>query len=216
MNQAEIEKIKKIEQYATSVLEGDQTGHSMDHIERVVKNSKKIQEIEGGNLFFVLAGAYLHDVMDDKLVEDVDIAREKLTQFLLDLKLSIEEIDYVFDIIDHVSFSHQLEQEEVIELSIEAKIVQDADRLDAIGAIGIGRTFYYGGKKGHVMYDPKCPPRKNMTRQDYRINQSVINHFYEKLFKLPEMMQTQTAKELAGKRKKLMEDFVECFIDEWG
>ncbi len=215
MKQVEQEKLNQIEKYVETILLGDQTGHSMDHINRVIKNSQKIQEIEGGDLFFVLAGAYLHDVMDDKLVIDVEEARVSLTQFLGELELSSKEITHLFEIIDNVSFSHQLEQEEVVPLSIEAKIVQDADRLDAIGAIGIGRTFYYGGKKGHAMYDPALPPRENMTKEDYRINQSVINHFYEKLFKLPSMMQTNTAKELAKRRVKLMEDFVEAFIEEW-
>lgn len=216
MRQIEIDRLKKIEAYTETILLGDQTGHSMDHINRVVRNSQKIQEIEGGDLFFVLAGAYLHDVMDDKLVADVAEARVSLTKFLAELELSSKEITHLFEIIDNVSFSHQLEQGEKSLLSIEAKIVQDADRLDAIGAIGIGRTFYYGGKKGHAMYDPALPPRENMTKEDYRINQSVINHFYEKLFKLPSMMQTKTAKELAKRKVKLMEDFVEAFIEDWG
>ena len=215
MRQVEKEKLNQIEKYAETILLGDQTGHSMDHINRVVKNSQRIQEIEGGDLFFVLAGAYLHDVMDDKLVADVSEARVFLTKFLSELELSPKEMTHLFEIIDNVSFSHQLEQEVESQLSIEAKIVQDADRLDAIGAIGIGRTFYYGGKKGHAMYDPAFPPRENMTKEDYRINQSVINHFYEKLFKLPGMMQTKTAKELAKRRVKLMEDFVDAFLEDW-
>lgn len=215
MHQVELEKLKAIENYATTILLDDQTGHSMDHINRVVKNSRKLQSAEGGDLFLVLAGAYLHDVMDDKLVEDVKQAREALKQFLSELHLKETDVIHLFEIIDNVSFSHQLGQEESLELSIEAKIVQDADRLDAIGAIGIGRTFYYGGKKGHGMYDPNIAPRENMSKEDYRVNQSVINHFYEKLFKLPSMMQTETAKRLGTQKLKLMEEFVTAFIEEW-
>lgn len=215
MDKRDLERITQIEAYAVKVLSEDQTGHGMDHINRVVKNARKIQREEGGDLFLVLAGAYLHDVMDDKLVESPQKAREELNQLLISLELDKKTIEDLFEIIDNVSFSHQLEQTEPLKLSLEAKIVQDADRLDAIGAIGIGRTFYYGGKKGHTLYDSTIPPRDNMTKEDYRINQTVINHFYEKLFKLPDLMQTTTGKKLAYNRKDLMVNFVNAFIEEW-
>lgn len=212
----EKEQIMAIEKYTEEVLAGDKTGHSMDHIYRVVNNAKKIQKKEGGNLFLILAGAYLHDVTDDKLVEDSEVAKNELVHFLESLQLSSQTIQEILRIIERVSFSHQLASNEKISLTLEEKIVQDADRLDAIGAIGIGRTFYYGGKKGHAMYDSNIPPRENLTKEEYRVNQTVINHFYEKLFKLKEMMQTETGKELAEKRDKMMRVFVESFLEEWG
>lgn len=215
MNQIEAKQLEQIKAYTEKVLLNDKTGHNMDHIYRVVRSAEKIQKIEGGNLFIVFSGAYLHDVMDDKLVSDVSLARESLTAFLNEIGIDRKDSQHIFEVIDHVSFSHQLENPNEI-LSLEAKIVQDADRLDAIGAIGIGRTFYYGGRKGHAMYDPAIPARKNMTKEDYRINQTVINHFYEKLFLLKDMMHTEAAKNLAEKRQQLMELFVEDFISDWG
>lgn len=215
MNEKQLKQLIEIKNYTIAVLENDQTGHNMDHINRVVSLAKKIQSKEGGNLFLILSGAYLHDVMDDKLVSNPEKARIDLEVFLKNMGLTKAECQHVFEIIDNVSFSHQLEVGDDIELSLEAQIVQDADRLDAVGAIGIGRTFYYGGKKGHEMHNPSFPPRENMTKEDYRINETVINHFYEKLLKLTGMMHTNTAKELGSQRHQLMLDFVEAFIDEW-
>lgn len=215
MKEVEVTQLAQIKAYAEKALSDDLTGHDMNHINRVVKSAKKIQLVEGGDLFLILAGAYLHDVMDDKLVENPAKARVLLAGFLQEINLSTTQMAHLFEVIDNVSFSHGLEQTEAVDLSIEAKVVQDADRLDALGAIGIGRTFYYGGKKGHAMYDSQILPRENMTKEDYRVNQTVINHFYEKLFKLPSMLQTQTAKELAREKTDLMENFVAAFIDEW-
>ncbi len=211
----ETKQLIQIKKYATTILEKDKTGHSMDHINRVVSNAKKIQLKEGGNPFLIVAGAYLHDVLDDKLVKNPEQSRDQLIQFLKRIELPSKEIELLLAIIDHVSFSHQLASNSKVELSIEEKIVQDADRLDAIGAIGIGRTFYYGGKKGHAMYDPTLLPRESLSKEEYRVNQTVLNHFYEKLFKLKDMMQTQTAKHMAKKRHDLMISFVENFIEEW-
>ena len=216
METREVRQLKEIIVYTEEVLSGDMTGHNMDHIYRVVRSAEMIQKREGGDEFIVLAGAYLHDVMDDKLVESPKKARIALHQLLQGIGVSEEQIKHLFEVIDNVSFSHGLEQTEPIELSLEAKIVQDADRLDALGAIGIGRTFYYGGKKGHTMHDPNILPREQMTKEDYRVNQTVINHFYEKLFKLPDLLQTEAAREEAEKRTQLMKDFVTAFETEWG
>lgn len=215
MSPTEKSNLEAIKSYAEQVLGEDKTGHDMSHINRVVRLATIIQASEGGDLFLCLSGAYLHDVMDDKLVESTEEAREDLLLFLAGLGLTEVTISHLVEIIDNVSFSHQLAPSESINLSLEAKIVQDADRLDAIGAIGIARTFYYGGKKGHTMYDPEVLPREQMTKDDYRVNQSVINHFYEKLFKLPDLLQTKTAKKLAIRRVELMEVFVDDFIKEW-
>ncbi len=215
MNQLEEKQLEKIKVYAENVLLNDKTGHNMDHIYRVVNLARKIQEVEGGDLFTVLAGAYLHDVMDDKLVESPEQARVELTEFLKEVGLEKAKVTHLFEVIDNVSFSHQLEKTGETSLSLEAMIVQDADRLDAIGAIGIGRTFYYGGRKGHEMHNPAMPPRDNMTKEDYRVNETVINHFYEKLFKLKGMMNTEKAIELAERRHALMEQFVADFLEDW-
>lgn len=214
MNSIQKKQLEAIKKYAEKILQDDQTGHDMDHIHRVLNNAKKIQNIEGGDLFIVLAGAYLHDVMDDKLINDPKKARDELGHFLSDIELN-EEKEHLFEVIDNVSFSHQLEEKKQLDLSVEAKIVQDADRLDAIGAIGIGRTFYYGGKKGHKMYDKSVLPRNKMSKEDYRINQTVINHFYEKLFKLKDLMQTETGKQMAEKKTEFMKEFVDNFLEEY-
>lgn len=214
MTHNEEKQLRAIQRYAEDRLGKDTTGHDMMHIKRVVRNAKQLQKKEGGNLFLILSSAYLHDVLDDKLFSDVEKERQELTLFLLLIGVAETEIEAILFIIDHVSFSAQLDNQPV-DLTIEAKVVQDADRLDAIGAIGIGRTFYYGGNKGHKMYDPMIEPREAMTKADYRQNETVLNHFEEKLFKLKELFQTQTGKQEAEARHQVMLDFVTQFKKEW-
>lgn len=212
----DIEKgqLKEIESYARSVLETDQTGHGMDHIERVVRHARVLHESEGGDLFVILAGAYLHDVLDDKLIDNPVVAEKKLLDRLGKLGLSAITIAHIMAVIHHVSFSNELVHGQRV-MSLEERIVQDADRLDALGAIGIARTFYYGGKKGHVMYDNQILPRKELTKEQYRTSETVINHFYEKLFLLQDKMKTQTGKQLAQLKTERMTAFVTAFIEEW-
>lgn len=214
MTKNEEQQLRAIRRYAENVLGQDTTGHDMTHIERVVRDAKKLQEKEGGSLFLIESSAYLHDVLDDKLVSDVEKAKQDLISFLVLIGVEERIIEPILFIIDHVSFSAQLENDP-IELTVEAKIVQDADRLDAIGAIGIARTFYYGGNKGHKMYDPTVVPRKAMTKSDYRQNETVLNHFDEKLFKLKELFQTEAGKKEADIRHQVMVDFVRQFKKEW-
>lgn len=214
MTKNEEQQLRAIRRYAENVLGQDTTGHDMTHIERVVRNAKKLQEKEGGSLFLIESSAYLHDVLDDKLVSDVEKSKQDLISFLVLIGVEERIIETILFIIDHVSFSAQLENDP-IELTVEAKIVQDADRLDAIGAIGIARTFYYGGNKGHKMYDPTVVPRKAMTKSDYRQNETVLNHFDEKLFKLKELFQTEAGKKEADIRHQVMVDFVTQFKKEW-
>ena len=208
------EQLEAIADYAQTILGQDTSGHSLDHLERVVNLARKLQQGEGGDLFLIEAGAYLHDVTDDKLVPDVAQAESQLVAFLTTLGLTPTTIVEIQFIIEHVSFSRSLAYPDEV-LSLEAKIVQDADRLDAIGAIGIGRTFYYGGHAGHKMYDPDILPRENMTKAEYRVNQTVLNHFYEKLLLLPERLQTETARELAKPRQATMHAFLAAFKAEW-
>lgn len=210
----ETKQLALIADYAQRVLEKDASGHSMDHIERVVKMAKRLAKSEYCDYFLVVAGAYLHDVTDDKLVPDVAQARQELTNFLTSIDLADDQIKTLFYIIDHVSFSASLGKTPE-ELTMEAQIVQDADRLDAVGATGIGRTFYYGGHTGHKIYDPDIPPRELKTKSEYRVNETVINHFYEKLLLLPDMMHTALAREIGQERKAVMEAFLTAFMKEW-
>lgn len=214
MTSLQEKQLVSIYDYASTKLISDKTGHDMSHINRVVRYAKDIQKKEGGSEFIILSAAILHDVLDDKLVDNPEEAERELIDFLYAIKVSSIDITHILECISKVSFSGQLGKCDT--LSLEAKIVQDADRLDAIGAIGIARTFYYGGGAGHIMYDDDILPREDMTKQEYRINQTVINHFYEKLFKLGEMMQTESAKELAVEKTDFMRNFVEKFEAEWG
>lgn len=212
MNQQE--QLQQIAVFTTTVLAKDASGHSMDHIERVVKMAKRLAESEDCNHFLVIASAYLHDVTDDKLVPDVAKARAELATFLESIAVAPEQITEIFYIIDHVSFSASIGKEPE-ELTIEAQIVQDADRLDAIGATGIGRTFYYGGHTGHKIYDPEISPRELKTKEEYRVNETVINHFYEKLLLLSGRLNTSLAREIGEERQAVMEAFLAAFMKEW-
>lgn len=212
MNQQE--QLQQIAAFTTTVLAKDASGHSMDHIERVVKMAKRLAESEDCDHFLVIASAYLHDVTDDKLVPDVAKARDELATFLESITVPPEQIAEIFYIIDHVSFSASIGKEPE-ELTIEAQIVQDADRLDAIGATGIGRTFYYGGHTGHKIYDPEISPRELKTKEEYRVNETVINHFYEKLLLLSGRLNTSLAREIGEERQAVMEAFLAAFMKEW-
>lgn len=210
----ETNQLVLVAQYAQRVLEKDASGHSMDHIERVVKMAQRLAESETCDYFLIVASAYLHDVTDDKLVPDVAEARRELQAFLASIEVTSVQIASIFYIIDHVSFSASIGKKPEA-LTIEAQIVQDADRLDAIGATGIARTFYYGGHTGHKIYDPEVPPRELKSKSEYRVNETVINHFYEKLLLLPERMHTRLARQIGQERKGVMEVFLAAFMKEW-
>ncbi|AEV95561.1 HD domain-containing protein [Pediococcus claussenii] len=208
------EQTKLIDQHVKDRLGNDFTGHDYAHILRVVKMAKKLAKSQAGiDLGVVTAAAYLHDVIDEKLVKSTEDAEKQLSLFMQRIGVSQADIDQIFDIITHMSYAKNLEER--YELSAEGNIVQDADRLDAIGAIGIGRVFYYGGSHEHVIYDPKIAPRKHMTHDQYRENETVINHFYEKLLKLADLMNTEEAKRIAQRRTVVMQEFLEEFDLEW-
>lgn len=195
-------------------LAHDFSGHDMAHIERVVKLAQKILLNEpNANYFIVVLSAYLHDVIDEKVVSNVELAVDELRCFLTLQDLTEIEITAIFSIIENMSYRKNLSDKKP--LSLEGKIVQDADRLDAIGAIGIGRTFYYGGNKHNIMHDPTILPRIPMTEESYKQPNTVINHFYEKLFLLKGMMNTQTAKNIAEQRHDFLVQFVNQFEKEW-
>lgn len=206
--------LDNVKAFVKQKLSHDFSGHDMAHIERVVKLANKILNHQPqANAFIVLMSAYLHDVIDEKVIADVNNAINELQDYLRTLNLTTEEIRAIFDIIENMSYRKNLSQQAT--LSLEGQIVQDADRLDAIGAIGIGRTFYYGGNKHNIMHDPNILPRTKLNEDNYKQPNTVINHFYEKLFLLKDMMNTQTAKQIAEQRHEILVKFVKQFEQEW-
>ncbi|MDQ0197600.1 HD domain-containing protein [Neobacillus ginsengisoli] len=206
--------IEQTETYVRSELGEDATGHDWYHVDRVRRNALHIciQE-KAGDPFVIEMAALLHDISDEKLNESAAKGEVKLDTFLKTISLTSEQVDHIKQIIASISYKGGRQTELI---SDEAKIVQDADRLDAIGAIGIARAFAYGGKKGQPIYDPAINVREEMTYEDYRNGKSSsINHFYEKLLKLEGLLNTDTAKRLAESRQKIMEDFLLQFSQEW-
>ncbi|MFE8695784.1 HD domain-containing protein [Cytobacillus sp. FJAT-53684] len=208
------EIIVRTESFVKEVLGEDSTGHDWYHIERVRKNALYIAEKENtGDRFIIEMAALLHDIPDEKLNETKEAGEKKLMDFLESFVLEKNVQEKIIEIIGSISYKGGKKTEL---MSVEAKIVQDADRLDAIGAIGIGRTFAYGGKKGHLLFDPAIKVREEMTEKEYRTGKSsTIHHFYEKLLKLKDLLNTDTAREMASKRHQFMEQFLEQFYNEW-
>lgn len=207
------EQLKAMEQYAKRVLDSDTSGHDWSHIERVVNTTKTIAKAEGADLFICEAAALLHDVIDDKIVKDPAVALKELKKFLTSIKVTPEEIEAIESIITRMSFKNHQENQE---LSLEGRVVQDADRLDAIGAIGIARVMCYSGSTGRPIHHPNMKPREQMTAEDYRNGESTaIMHFYEKLLKLKDLMNTDYGKKLAKGRHAFLEMYLEQFYAEW-
>lgn len=195
-------------------LKDAEAGHNWSHIERVWKLSKKIAEIEGGNLKIVELSALLHDIADPKFHNgDENLALEISRNFLETQAVSEGEIEAVLYIIKNISFKNRGDFQG--EPSKELQIVQDADRLDAIGAIGIARTFHFGGFKNNPIYDPEIKPNLAMTKEEYKKSEgTTINHFYEKLLLLKDLMNTETGRKIAEKRHQFMLQFLEQFYSE--
>jgi uncharacterized protein len=207
-------QLTAIRTYARQKLAQDHSGHGSDHLERVNRLARRLAQAEQANLNLTLAAAWLHDVIDDKLMVDPEQAHHDLADQLSELGVLTADQTAIFDIIDHMSFSKSLNGAQ--KLSLEGQIVQDADRLDAIGAIGIARALYYSGHVGEKIYDPAIAPREHLTKEQYRQQPgTAINHFYEKLFKLADMMNTPAAKALAKRRTDVMRAFVDQFKAEW-
>ncbi|CAM1341603.1 HD domain-containing protein [Tenacibaculum amylolyticum] len=202
--------------FVKKTLEGAEGGHDYFHIERVYKNALQIGKQEKqADLFIVALGALLHDIADSKFHNgDETIGPTKARQFLEAEGVNEEVIQHVQHIIENISFKGGNFNQKF--KSLELDIIQDADRLDAIGAIGIARCFNYGGFKNRVLYDPEIAPQLNMTKEEYKSSKApTINHFYEKLLLLKDRMNTQTGKELATKRHEFMEQFLTQFYNEW-
>ena len=196
-------------------LEGAEAGHDWFHIERVWKLSKKIAEKEGGNLEVIELSALLHDIADPKFHNgDETLALKISKDFLEEIHVNAELIEQVLFVIKNISFKNRAEAPE--NPPLELQIVQDADRLDAIGAIGIARTFNFGGFKNNLMYHPEIKPNLGMNKEEYKkSNGTTINHFYEKLLLLKDLMNTETAKKIASERHDFMLQFLGEFYKEW-
>ncbi len=213
MNENEI--ISTTIQFVKKELEGAEGGHDWWHIERVLKNAQAIAREENANNLIVALSALLHDIADAKFYNgDESIGPEKAKVFLQSLYLDEETIDHVENIIKNISFKGGNFQSSFY--SIELAIVQDADRLDALGAIGIARAFNYGGFKNQEIYNPDILPDMQMTKEMYKKSTApTINHFYEKLLLLKNRMNTAAGKRLAEERHKFMEVYLEEFYKEW-
>lgn len=207
--------IKAVCDHFETLFSDEATGHDWYHIERVWKNAKRIQASEGGDLFIIELGALLHDIADHKFVDNADVEAETRTKALLTgLGVDNGVIEAVLHIVLNCSFKGGIGENKM--KSLEGKIVQDADRLDAIGAIGIARTFAYGGSAGNVIYDPKVNPSTFISAEEYRTKRThTINHFYEKLLGLKEGMNTEAGLRLAADRDAFMRLFLEQFYAEW-
>ncbi|WBL22468.1 HD domain-containing protein [Zunongwangia sp. HRR-M8] len=201
--------------FVKETLANAEGGHDWFHIERVLNNAKLIAKTENADNFIVQLGALLHDIADSKFHNgDETIGPKLASEFLKSQNVSSEVIEHVVNIIQNISFKGGNTEQQFH--SAELDIVQDADRLDALGAIGIARTFNYGGFKGRALYDPEIEPKLNMTKEEYKAsNAPTINHFYEKLLLLKDRMNTKTGAEIAQKRHEFMEQFLNQFYAEW-
>ena len=207
--------IEKTKAFVKQQLQGAEGGHDWFHIERVYNNALLIAKGEECNLTVVQLGALLHDIADSKFHDgDETVGPETARRFLQQENISETIIDQVVGIIENISFKGGNFDKKFS--SVELDIVQDADRLDALGAIGIARTFNYGGFKNRALYDPSIQPNLNMTKEEYKASTApTVNHFYEKLLLLKDKINTQTGKQLAEERHRYMEDFLSQFYAEW-
>ncbi|MBC5861921.1 HD domain-containing protein [Flavobacterium turcicum] len=196
-------------------LQNAEGGHDWFHIERVYKNSLLIAKTEACDALVVQLGALLHDIADSKFHNGDETVGPRVARDYLESKAVTQDvIDHVVLIIENISYKGGNFEKKFS--SKELDIVQDADRLDAIGAIGIARTFNYGGFKNRTLYDPEIAPKTSMSKEEYKNNDSpTINHFYEKLLLLKDKMNTDTGKQIAQQRHKYMEGFLSQFYAEW-
>ncbi|MCM8569561.1 HD domain-containing protein [Gramella jeungdoensis] len=202
-------------QFVKETLRNAEGGHDWFHIQRVLNNSRLIAKDEKCNMLIVELGALLHDIADSKFHNgDESVGPERAEKFLKSQNVSEEVIDHVIQIIKNISFKGGNVDRKFS--SIELDIVQDADRLDALGAIGIARTFNYGGFKGRALYDPEIEPNLNMTKEEYKASTApTINHFYEKLLLLKDRMNTKAGRRIAADRHAFMIAYLNQFYAEW-
>jgi len=204
----------KAEKFAKNMLRDAEGGHDWSHVERVMENARKILKNETADKHVVLLGILLHDIADPKFHNGDETKGAKISNaFLKETGVEKTTAKKVMEIVQGISFKGGFNEQK--EKSIELQIAQDADRLDALGAIGIARAFNYGGFSGRKIYDPEEKPREYTNTEEYRkSNSPTINHFYEKLLKLKKGMNTKTGKKLAKKRHEFMVDYLEQFLLE--
>ena len=207
--------IEQTIKFVKITLANAETGHDWFHIERVYKTAKTINAIEKGDQLVVELAALLHDIADSKFHNgDEEIGPQKAGDFLKTIGVADETILHVQEIIRNLSYKTNLGT--VTFKSKELNVVQDADRLDAIGAIGIARAFTYGGYKNRVLYDPAIPTNLNMSKEEYKNTTApTLNHFYEKLLLLKDLMKTETGKLMAQQRHEFMLSYLDQFYAEW-
>ena len=214
-SESSLQIIENAISFVKKELENAEGGHDWFHIERVYKNSVLITSEEKADPLIVALGALLHDIADSKFHNgDETVGPKVAREFLLTQDLPEEHITHIVKIIENISFKGGNKPSEF--KSKELEIVQDADRLDALGAIGIARTFNYGGFKNRTLYNPDIRPNLNMTPFEYKASEApTINHFYEKLLLLKDLMNTKTGKRIAQERHVYMENFLAQFYAEW-
>ncbi|ADH99405.1 HD domain-containing protein [Salisediminibacterium selenitireducens] len=206
-------KMEALEKWVKDFFEHDASGHDWAHTDRVRNHAVAIAKKEGADDDLVEKAALLHDIPDSKFHATEEAGMRYLKEGMSDLGFSPDEITAIQGLIRTVSFKGG--QNDAPD-TLEGKIVQDADRIDAIGAIGIARCFMFAGNKGDVMHDPELSPRTSLTEASYRKERNTaVNHFYEKLLKLKDLMHTDTSKRIAEERHAFMERYLDQFFDEW-
>ena len=206
--------LQEVATYVERKLSGEGSGHDWWHIVRVRKLAEKLALAEGGDSFICQLAALVHDLVDDKLVAGEGLALAEVRDLLTRVGVAANQTDQVLTIIQSISYKGGNQNHLV--LSLEGQIVQDADRLDAMGAIGVARTMAYSGHHQRIIHDPEVAVRQNMTLDQYRSHQgTAITHFYEKLLLLKDLMNTKTAKDLAKGRHAFLEAYLDQFFAEW-
>ena len=199
--------------YVKEYFKEESSGHDYFHTLRVYKIAKTIALEEKADANIVMLAALLHDVDDVKISPKTSISKDNARMFLSNNKVDSQTINFICNIIDEISYKGK---DSIIPKTLEGKIVQDADRLDALGAIGVARAFAYGGNHNRVMHDPEEKPNLDMNEKEYRNHISTtINHFYEKLLNLKKFINTNYARKIAEEREKYMKNFLKEFLDEW-
>lgn len=211
----ELKVINNTITFVKTTLRNAEGGHDWFHIQRVLNTAITIVKRENANEFVVQLGALLHDIADSKFHNGDETVGPKIArEFLFTQNVDSSVIEHVVNIINAVSYKGGHNSSTFN--SLELQIVQDADRLDALGAIGIARTFNYGGYKNRTLYDPDVKPNLNMTKEEYKAsNAPTLNHFYEKLLLLKDLMNTETGTSLAKKRHEFMKLYLDQFLNEW-
>lgn len=207
--------IEQTIKYVKEELKGAEAGHDWFHIERVYNNALNLLKSEKAKEQVVILGALLHDIADSKFHNgDETVGPKKANDFMTSIGIEEDVKEHVIKIIENISFKGGNFERKFA--SKELEVVQDADRLDAIGAIGIARAFQYGGFKNRTIHDPEEKPKFNMTKEEYKKHTgSTVNHFYEKLLLLKDLMNTETGKQIAQNRHEYMQGFLQQFYNEW-